>query len=114
MPPTEGGPLSSGKQAYRLMVPIQNNPYQLWSGNPKDAALWDKGYRVERRRCEDAGLQMTKASKPQFRPVVKTPDGSVRQFPSPSTCRKPVASSRPPQAGVERFDRFNQRNRTAA
>lgn len=123
--------VGAGRKAYLMLIHLQNNPYK----DQPYRDLWDKGYRLERRRVEGPrpGTRPTttqpqsQAPRPAIVPrrpyqgragyVPNTHERNQSQSPRPQIGRPapqaPIARTELPALNLGRIARFNAKYRTA-
>lgn len=97
----KSAPFSAGRNAYKLLIPINNNPYHTEPARD----LWDKGFRIERRK-DDVKRNGNRPPKKVEQPVVEKPRHRRPEAKKPEPPR-PVISER-------LVNRFNKRHQTRA
>lgn len=110
--------IEAGRNAYRIVCYLNSNPYS----HKYFRGLWDKGYRLERVKVEGPRTWATKPSTQAVEGVapLQMPSQPARPVkalvPVRSRWTKPLRSIGPQEVILDpdRFERFNNKHRTAA
>ena len=102
--------VSAGRKAFLMLIHVQNNPYSLKPYRD----LWEKGYRLEKRKHDAAQFPASSAPVQQKPRDIRPNRHQAPAHLRPSHMYRPAARVDRPVISESRIDRFNSKFRTKA